>query len=179
MFTVSRRKKLLTAAVMAALLGMPHYGYAFKMAPEYVHYNGKPMAEMQFLTKGEEIENLVDKAGYTLSPSLIEPVKTSTAYWTDMLGPKAKNTQPWQIFVTTEKNLQNASASTNSMMPDPKKAGKVKSTEINMVALQLQDGTKLIPVRTGDEETVGNYGISEIHIGQYFGGNRSALYFSR
>ena len=172
MRTVSRRKKLLTAAVMAALLGMPHYGYAFKMAPEYVHYNGKPMAEMQFLTKGEEIEDLVEKAGYTLSPSLIEPVKTSTAYWTDMLGPKAKNTQPWQIFVTTEKNLQNASASTNSMIPDPKKPGKVKPTEINMVALQLQDGTKLIPVKTGDEETVGNYGISEIHIGQYFGGNR-------
>jgi len=172
MRTVSRRKKLLTAAVMAALLGMPHYGHAFKTAPEYVYYNGKPMAEMQFLTEGEEIKNVVDKAGYTLSPTLIEPVKTSTAYWTDMLAPKAKNTQPWQIFVTTEKNLQNASASTNSFVPDPKKPGDVKPTEINMVALQLQDGKKLIPIKTGDEETVGDYGVSEINIGQYFGGNR-------
>ena len=172
MRTVPRRKKLLTAAVMAALLGMPHYGHAFKTAPEYVYYNGKPMAEMQFLTEGEEIKDMVDKAGYTLSPTLIEPVKTSTAYWTDMLGPKAKNAQPWQIFVTTEKNLQNASASTNSMIRGPKKPGDVKPTEINMVALQLQDGKKLIPVKTGDEKTVGNYGISEIHIGQFFGGNR-------
>ena len=172
MRTVPRRKKLLTAAVMAALLGVPHYGHAFKTAPEYVYYNGKPMAEMQFLTEGEEIKNVVDKAGYTLSPTLIEPVKTSTAYWTDMLAPKAKNTQPWQIFVTTEKNLQNASASTNSFVPDPKKPGDVKPTEINMVALQLQDGKKLIPIKTGDEETVGDYGVSEINIGQYFGGNR-------
>ncbi len=169
---VPRRKKLLTAAVMAALLGVPHYGHAFKMAPEYVYYNGKTIAEMQFLTEGEEIKNVVDKAGYTLSPTLIEPVKTSTAYWTDMLAPKAKNTQPWQIFVTTEKNLQNASASTNSFVPDPKKPGDVKPTEINMVALQLQDGKKLIPIKTGDEETVGDYGVSEINIGQYFGGNR-------
>ena len=41
------KKKLLTAAVMAALLATPGYGHAFKMAPEYVYYNGKPIVEMQ------------------------------------------------------------------------------------------------------------------------------------
>ena len=110
------KNKLLTAAVMAALLATPGYGHAFKMAPEYVYYNGKPIVEMQFLTKGEKIEKLVDKAGYTLSPSLIQPVKSSTAYWTGLIGPKAKNGQPWQVFVTTQKNEQNAYASTTSVI---------------------------------------------------------------
>ena len=57
------KKKLLTAAVMAALLAAPGYGHAFQMAPEYVYYNGKPLVEMQFLVKGEKMESLVDKAG--------------------------------------------------------------------------------------------------------------------
>ena len=85
----SGKKKLLTAAVLAALLAAPGYGYAFKMAPEYVYYNGKPIAEMQFLAEGEGINNFVSQAEYTLSPSLIQPVKSSTAYWTGMIGPKA------------------------------------------------------------------------------------------
>ncbi len=46
------RKKLLTAAVMAALLTAPGYGHAFIMEPEYVYSNGKPIVEMQFLTQG-------------------------------------------------------------------------------------------------------------------------------
>ena len=98
------KKRLLTAAVMAALLAIPGYGYAFNRPPEYVYYNGKPMVEMQILTEGEEIKKLVTKAGYTLDPSLIEPVKSSTAYWTGMIGPRAKNGEPWQVFVTTQVN---------------------------------------------------------------------------
>ena len=89
-----KQKKQLTAAVMAALLAMPGYGYAFKRPPEYVYYNGKPMVEMQILTEGEEIKKLVTKAGYTLDPSLIEPIKSSTAYWTGLSGPRAKNGEP-------------------------------------------------------------------------------------
>ena len=167
------KKKLLTAAVMAALLAAPGYGHAFKMAPEYVYYNGKPLVEMQFLVKGEEIESLVDKAGYTLSPSLIQPVKSSTAYWTGLIGPKAKNGQPWQVFVTTQKNEQNAYASTTSVIV---KNGKAKETEVNFVAQQLQDGKKLLrmtdKIAEMDNPPSGDYGLSEIAIGQYMGAAR-------
>ncbi len=165
--------KLLTAAVMASLLAMPGYGHAFKRPPEYVYYNGKPLVEMQFLVKGEEMESLVDKAGYTLSPSLIQPVKSSTAYWTGLIGPKAKNGQPWQVFVTTQKNEQNAYASTTSVIVKNRKA---KETEVNFVAQQLQDGKKLLRM-TGkiaemDNPPSGDYGFSEIAIGQYMGAAR-------
>ena len=167
------KNKLLTAAVMAALLATPGYGHAFKMAPEYVYYNEKPIVEMQFLTKGEKIEKLVDKAGYTLSPSLIQPVKSSTAYWTGLIGPKAKNGQPWQVFVTTQKNEQNAYASTTSIIV---KNSKAKETEVNFVAQQLQDGKKLLrmteEIAESDNPPSGDYGFSEIGIGQYMGAAR-------
>ncbi len=168
-----RKKSLLTAAVMAALLAMPGYGHAFKRPPEYVYYNGKPMAEMQFLVKGEEIENLVDKAGYTLNPSLIRSVKSSTAYWTGLIGPNAKNGQPWQIFVTTKKNVQNAFASTMSIIVGSKN---VKATQVNLVAQQMQDGKKMLrmtdKIAEMDNPPPGNYGFSEIAIGQFLGATR-------
>ena len=52
MNTHRKQKKQLTAAILVTLLAMPAYGHAFKRPPEYVYYNGKPMVEMQFLTKG-------------------------------------------------------------------------------------------------------------------------------
>ena len=152
MNTHRKQKKQLTAAILVTLLAMPAYGHAFRRPPEYVYYNGKPMVEMQFLTKGEEIGKMVDKAGYTLNPSLIQSVKSSTAYWTGMIGPKAKNGQPWQVFVTTQKNRQNASAQ------------------------QLQDGKKLLrmtdKIAEMDNPPSGDYGLSEISIGQYMGAAR-------
>ncbi|MBO6038640.1 MAG: autotransporter domain-containing protein [Acidaminococcaceae bacterium] len=167
------KKRLLTAAVMAALLAAPGYGYAFKRPPEYVYYNGKPMVEMQILTEDEEIKKLVDKAGYTLDPSLIEPIKSSTAYWTGLIGPRAKNGEPWQIFVTTEIDKQNASAGTASLTV---KNGEAKEADVNYVAQQLQDGKKLIRMNkeTGESENppLGDYGFSVITIGQYMGAAR-------
>ena len=173
MNTHRKQKKQMTATIMATLLAMPACGYAFVNPPEYVYYNGKPMVEMQFLTKGEGIEKLVDKAGYTLSPSLIQSVKSSTAYWTGMVGPKAKNVQPWQVFVTTQKNEQNAYASTTSVIVKNRKA---KGTEVNFVAQQLQDGKKLLrmtdKIAEMDNPPSGDYGLSEISIGQYMGAAR-------
>ena len=96
---------LLIIAILAALLAMPAYGHAFVKALEYVHYNGKPIVEIQELTKGEGIGRFVNKAEYTLDPSLIEPIKSSTAYWTGLLGAKVKNGQPWQVFVTTQEGV--------------------------------------------------------------------------
>ena len=125
------KKKLLTAAVMAALLAAPGYGYAFKMAPEYVYDNGKPIVEIQFLTQGEGIIGMVDIAGYTLSPSLTDPVKSSAAYWTGIIGPKAKNETPWQVYVTTLAHDQNASASTLSYRREKED---LDETKVNFVA---------------------------------------------
>ena len=141
MNTHKKQKKLLTAAVMTALLATPGYGHAFEMSPEYVYNNGKPIVEMQFLTKGEGIGDFVSEAGYTLDSSLIQPVKSSTSYWTGMIGPKAKNETPWQVFVTTLVNEQNAYARTSCYVPGKEKLKEVKS---NFVPQQLQDGKKLL-----------------------------------
>jgi len=173
MNTRRKQKKQLTATILAALLAMPAYGHAFVKAPEYVYYNGKPMVEMQFLTKGEELENLVDKAGYTLSPSLIQPVKSSTAYWTGLLGPNAKNGQPWQVFVTTAAGDQNASATTKSVIVKNRNA---KLAPVNFVAQQLQNGKNLIrmteELAKSDNPPAGDYGFSQITIGQFLGADR-------
>ena len=173
MNTRRKQKKQLTAAILAALLAMPAYGHALTRPPEYVYYNGKPMVEIQFLVQGEELENLVDKAGYTLSPSLIQPVKSSTAYWTGMIGPNAKNGQPWQVFVTTAAGDQNASATTKSVIV---KNGNGKLTPVNFVAQQLQNGKNLIrmteELAKSDNPPAGDYGFSQITIGQFLGADR-------
>ena len=167
------RKKLLTASILAALLAMPAYGHAFEMPPEYVYNNGKPIVEMQFLTKGEGIDNFVSEAGYTLDSSLIQPVKSSTSYWTGMIGPRAKNETPWQVFVTTEAGNQNASASTLCYVPGKKELRAVKP---NFVTQQLQDGKKLLRMtkEIGESENPppGDYGFSVIYIGQFMGADR-------
>ncbi len=173
MITRRKQKKQLTAAILAALLAMPACGHAFVKAPEYVYYNGKPIVEIQFLVQGEELENLVDKAGYTLSPSLIQPVKSSTAYWTGLLGPNAKNGQPWQVFVTTAAGDQNASATTKSVIV---KTGNGELTPVNFVAQQLQNGKNLIrmteELAKSDNPPAGDYGFSQITIGQFLGADR-------
>ncbi len=167
-----KRNKLLTAAVLATLLATPAYGYAFKQAPVYVDYSGRHMAELQFLSQGEGVENQVSKADFTLDPALAASVVDSTRYWVDILGLRAKNQQPWQIFVRTTKNEQNASASSTSFdlkNEDP------KETNLSYVAMQIQDGKKLgdfIDAAIKDDIKDGAYAYSDINIGQYMGGNR-------
>ena len=167
-----RKKKLLAAAVLATLLAVPGYGYAYKQAPEYLYYNGKPVAEMQFLSKGEELKNIVAKATHTLNPSLRQSVKSGAAYWTGLLGPKAKNTDPWQIFVSTDEE-QNASANSSAFRP---KNGEVEESEVHFVAQQLQDGKKLLhmteEVAKSDDPPLGEYGVSYIIVGRYLGAKR-------
>jgi len=169
----SRSFRVLTAAVLAALLSAPAHGFTFKHAPEYSYSDGKKVAELQLLAKGEELEGIIDKAQYELDPSLAKGVKSSTAYWTGILGPKAKNTTPWQIFITTRKNNGNASATTMSFSI---KKGDLALTKDNYVALQLQKGKKLIQmteaVGNADKAPDGSFGLSMITIGQYLGAAR-------
>ncbi|SFE67657.1 autotransporter outer membrane beta-barrel domain-containing protein [Succiniclasticum ruminis] len=170
MNTHRKQKKQLTAAILAALLAMPAYGHAFVKAPEYVYYNGKPMVEIQFLVKSEGVKDMPGKSDFPLDPSLIEPAKSGTAYWTGLLGPKAKNGQPWQIFVATQEKVQNAYANTFSFKPEK---GKLKGTEVNFVARQLQDGKSLLRMQEDEGKlTPGDYGYSVIYIGQYVGAAR-------
>ena len=175
------KKKALAIAVMLYLLAMPGYSYAFQNEPEYVYYNGKPMAEMQFLNAGEGLmgkdgdgndeDEMVAAAGYTLDPSLIGPVKSSTAYWAEMIGPKAQNGQPWQIYVTTEANLQNASAETTSVHAEH---GETEDDADNYVSELLQNGKSLNRVTEASalNPPDGDFAFSTITIGQYLGAAR-------
>ena len=176
-----KKKKALAIAVTLYLLAMPGYGYAFQNEPEYVYYNGKPMVEMQFLNAGERLmgndgdgndkDEMVATAGYTLNSSLIEPVKSSTAYWTGMIGPKAKNGQPWQVFVTTETNMQNASANTTSVHVEH---GEAEDDADNYVSELLQNGKSLnrVTEETALKPPDGDFAYSTITIGQYMGAAR-------
>lgn len=112
------------------------------------------------------------KAQYTLDPSLLQPVKSGVAYWTGLLAPKAKNTDPWQIFVSTDKE-QNAAAISSSFRP---KNGEVEETKVHYVSQQLQDGKKLLrmteEVAKMDDMPLGDYGVSYVIIGRYMGAAR-------
>ena len=167
-----KHNRLLTAAVMAALLSMSAHGYA--MNTEYVDFNGRRIAEVNFLSEGEDLGDVDDaRAGYNLHSTLKEAVKTGTEYWTDMIGTKAKNGQPWQIYVAGKPNVQNANAVTRSLNVEN---GKTTLAPDNFVAKQLQDG-KQLPRMTQEiirAERIpnGDYGVSVVEIGQYLGGNR-------
>ena len=90
-----------------------------------------------------------------------------------MIGPKAKNETPWQVFVTTLVNEQNAYARTSCYVPGKEKLKEVKS---NFVPQQLQDGKKLLRMtkEIGESKNppLGDYGFSVIYIGQFFGADR-------
>ena len=71
-----KHNRLLTAAVMAALLSMSAHGYA--MNTEYVDFNGRRIAEVNFLSEGEDLGDVDDaRAGYNLHSTLKEAVKTA------------------------------------------------------------------------------------------------------
>ena len=171
--TYSNQNKLLAAAVLTTLLGMTGTGHAFEKKPVYVEYQGRPMVEMQLFTEGEALEEIVDEAGYTLDASLFKATQDGTSYWTDMLGPRAKNGQPWQIFVTTEAGEQNAAAASRGMVVDE---GEPAITDENLVAQLLQDGKPLTrlteSVAALDTPPDGAYGFSMISIGQFLGAKR-------
>jgi len=110
-----RYKRLLTTMVLSALMmSQGAVGYT----KDYLYYGNKPIAEMQFLGTDAGVgrmangEYLLKPAEYELSATLMDATKSATSYWIDILGSRAKNSQPWQIFVTTLNNNQNASAGT-------------------------------------------------------------------
>ena len=159
-----RYKRFITAMVLSALMMSPgEVGYT----QEYLYYDGKPIAEMQFVGTDAGVvymgngEYLLEPAEYDLSATIMDATKSATSYWIDILGSRAKNSQPWQIFVTTKKNYQNANAGTETFSRED---GQENITIIpeNYVARLLQTGA---PLSTLSAET--SDGSSSIAPGTY------------
>ncbi|MBR1696090.1 MAG: hypothetical protein IJ709_11975, partial [Selenomonas sp.] len=101
--------RTLVSAVLIGLMSTTPYtsaGASEYLATKYLDYNGKHVAEINFLKEGQGIgaanQYLVPAASYNLSNELISAMAASASYWTNMLGPNLKNTTPWQIFVSTD-----------------------------------------------------------------------------
>ena len=152
---------------------------------DYVYFNGQKFIEFEFLNEGEF------GSQYTLSELLREGTKSATSYWSGILGPQLKFSSPWQIFVKTQANFQNAGALTYSL-----KGQKVITD--NYPALMMQNGKKLnaydmkklagirIPDNLSEEEQFkwmekniennapgGDAGLSLVLIGQHSGAERT------
>ncbi|WP_081798814.1 autotransporter domain-containing protein [Selenomonas sp. AE3005] len=184
-----KRNYVLTLAVLSSLV-MP-LSYAAVEEPvvpyretRYTDYNGKHFADLKFMDEGYGIGDgakpedpgwLVNPATYRLSDALIAATVTSTDYWKNILAPKAKNTTPWQIFVTTfdEVNADAASLSLDS-------SGGIITNEyfqnhLFNVKDQLQKGTVFTPLEYNSYDVLakGKYAFSVIRIGQHVGASRN------
>lgn len=179
-------KKSQKLAILAALvMGVNFYSHASASDTDYVYFNGQKFIEFEFFNEGEF------GSQYTLSELLREGTKSATSYWSGILAPRSKFSSPWQIFVKTQKNFQNAGAITYSL-----KGQKVITD--NYPALMMQNGKKLnaydmkklagieIPDNLSEEERfkrMGNYveknapggdaGLSLVLIGQHSGAERT------
>ncbi|MBQ1614909.1 MAG: autotransporter domain-containing protein, partial [Selenomonas sp.] len=108
---------------------------------------------------------------------MIKATKASTAYWSDILVQGAKNTKPWQIFVSTDK-FDNASATSHSVNSDGVHSARESLvTEEIYVKNQLQDGEGYKPLLYEDAITgylpQGKYAFSDVAIGAYMGAERT------
>ncbi len=171
----NRQKKFLTFALACGFIVPANYSSASQT--EYVYHDGKEMIQMEFFGEGEF------SSEYTLDSALIDATKSSTAYWTNILGPRSGYSSAWQILVTAKKNFQNAAAASYSFVDN-------KSTERNFVSAMLQGNRTLVNLdlksfinaegKDADEKienTVpdGIVGLSLIRIGQHFGANRDGV----
>jgi len=152
---------------------------------DYVYFSGQKFIEFEFFNEGEF------GSQYTLPELLRDGTKDATSYWSGILALRSKFSSPWQIFVKTQKNLQNAGALTYSLK------GQNVITD-NYPALMMQDGKKLnaydmkklagivIPANISVEEQFkrmenyikenapgGDAGLSLILIGQHLGAERT------
>ena len=174
----------LVSAVLIGLMSITPYASADEseyLATEYIDYNGRNIAELIFLKEGQGIGNngqwMVPKAVYDLPDALITGAATSATYWTDMLGPTAKNKEPWQIFVTTywQRNASSSSLSVKSDGVQPIRKS-YKNAE-HYVSQQLQNGTDYDELTYDKAKTgvlpEGSYAYSRLRIGYYSGAKRT------
>ena len=118
-------------AILAALtMGVQFSSHALASDTDYAYYNGKKFIEFEYFNEGEFASE------YTLSDFLRNAAKSSTSYWSEMLGPRSKSSSAWQIFVYNSKNYPNAGAGTFSYTGH-------NETLNNYVAQMMQEGKLL------------------------------------
>ncbi|MBQ1461947.1 MAG: autotransporter outer membrane beta-barrel domain-containing protein, partial [Selenomonas sp.] len=176
----------MTLAVLSSLAMPLSYTAAAEadpyLATQYSDYNGKHFAELKFLKTNYGIgaggdKWLVDSPTYDLPAALMAATKTSTDYWTNILGPGAKNSKPWQIFVTTY-DKQNASAGSHSINSDGKHPASDSFYNAEFyLGEQLQQGKVFTPLTYEEAQDdllpAGQYAYSMVVIGKYMGAKRN------
>ena len=158
-------KKSQKLAILASLaMSLNFYGNVSASDTDYVYYDGKKFIEFEFCNDGEF------NSHYTLSDTIREATKSSTAYWTGIIAPRSRYSSPWQIIVANEKNVQNAGAATLSFQNG-------KHMYDNYPALMMQTGKEeeLVEVFRANAPKQGDSGISLLTIGQHFGANREGI----
>ena len=171
-----KKKHQLAVAVTLVCLGVPSWAGAY--TTDYVYHDGKKFAEFIILNQGEtfikiENESVAGPAKYTLSPLMKAAVKSSTAYWADLLGPYVKTDQPVQIVLTTDAE-PNAAAIPISL--SHKKGTESYVAVENYVMQGLQGKIIRSDVKEFDKKLYnaddGLYVFSRVTVGQHAGANR-------
>ncbi|MCR5176894.1 MAG: autotransporter domain-containing protein [Anaerovibrio sp.] len=160
--------------------------YAFASTTETITYNDKSVVELNLLESGDEVtitvpptaaepnpkaETVVKAPEFTIDNATKNGILSGVHYWTDMLGPGMKNSHPWQIYVTTKDNYNNASAYTTSFDGETG-----YQSDANYVQQFLQGDLELGTMQQNlvlDGTSKEHFGFSEITIGRYFGAIRS------
>ena len=171
---------MILAGLFSALPSHAFADESVDVPVETVYHNGEKFAEISFFPEnvglGKEGYWFIAPAKYTLSEKLQKATVSSTAYWTDMIGDRAKNKDTWTLYVTTEEK-QNASAGSSSVSATGDKNEFVGYEEF--VKKQIQHGKELSVIEQDyiDEHGTilppGDYGYSRIYIGKYMGAERT------
>ncbi|WP_303840205.1 autotransporter domain-containing protein [Selenomonas ruminantium] len=185
----NKRNCILTAAVLSSLAMPLSYAAAEEPAYPYLEtvestYNGKTFAKLLFMDQGYGIGYgekpddpgwLVNKATYKLSDRLIDATVTSTDYWKNILAPGARNTTPWQIFVTTFEEVNADAVSQSLDTPGGIITKDFFQNHLSYVKDQLQEGKVFTPVTYTSHDALpeGKYAYSVIRIGKYVGASRN------
>ncbi len=179
---IRKRFCMLTAAILAGLSVLPSHALAddTEVPVETVYHNGEKFAEIGFFPEdvglGKKGYWFVKQAIYTLSEKLQKATVSGVAYWTDIIGDRAKNKDTWTLYVTTYKE-KNAAADSTSVRATGDKNDYVDYEEF--VTNQLQHGKELSVIDQDDIDAhgtnlpAGDYGFSEINIGKYMGAERT------
>ena len=182
-----KRTCALTAAVLSALSMSMTCGASESpyLATEYSYYQGNPFIEFKILRQGEgigpsgtkEVKWLVEPALFDLSSALIKGTVDSTAYWTDMLGPKAKNTTPWRVYINTfgKQSAEGISCSLNSDGKANAYNSLVNQGYFLFDKIQNGEDIKTLTYEEAKADVLpkGVYVFGHIDIGQYLGAARS------
>ena len=176
-----KRFCMLTAAVLAGLSALPSYAFAATVDVETVYHNGKKFAEISFfpyevgLGNSDDDDWFVNPSKYTPSAKLEKATVSAAEYWADIIGDGAKNKDAWTIYLNTNEE-KNAGAGSYSYRATGEKDIILKHEAF--IKDQLQDGKELLVIdrkyldEHGNKLAAGDYGFSEITVGQYMGAKR-------